>query len=176
MKLAAWPRAFAACSSSSVERADPREELELVAEVRTHHLGAVRGDREGDAVLDERAECVAHSGPRPASAFVSRLDVGQISSTMPASRSRPISSGSLGREDPVADAVGAEELDHLADLLGAGLAFLADVDRHPESRLARRLDHRRDGGVVVAAPTGPRAGDVDPDDTAVGPARSPSPR
>jgi hypothetical protein len=32
-----------------VERADPPQQVELVAEVRPHHLRAVRGDRELDA-------------------------------------------------------------------------------------------------------------------------------
>src|SRR5918993_392897 len=40
------------------ERADPLQQLELVAEVGPHHLGAVGGDRERDAVLLERIERV----------------------------------------------------------------------------------------------------------------------
>src|SRR3954471_6303808 len=43
-----------------VEGADPQEQLELVAQVRPHHLWPVGGDRERDAVLDERAEGGAH--------------------------------------------------------------------------------------------------------------------
>src|SRR5262245_39352044 len=42
------------------QRADPQQQVELVAEVRTHHLRPVRGDREDDAVADERAEDVPH--------------------------------------------------------------------------------------------------------------------
>src|SRR5262249_40559651 len=42
------------------QRADPEQQVELVAEVRPHHLRPVRGDREEDAVADERAEDVAH--------------------------------------------------------------------------------------------------------------------
>src|SRR5204862_1296483 len=42
------------------ERTDPLEQLELVAQVRAHHLGAVRRDGERDAVLDEGAEGVTH--------------------------------------------------------------------------------------------------------------------
>src|SRR5207247_9699556 len=39
-----------------VEGADPPQQLELVAQVRPHHLRAVRGDREGHSVLDEGPE------------------------------------------------------------------------------------------------------------------------
>ena len=60
MKLAACPRAFASRSSSLVEGADPLEQLELVAEVRAHHLRPVGRDRERDAVVDEGAERGAH--------------------------------------------------------------------------------------------------------------------
>ena len=37
------------------QRADAPQELELVPEVRPHHLRAVGGDREADLVLDEAA-------------------------------------------------------------------------------------------------------------------------
>src|SRR5205809_1190269 len=40
--------------------ADPQQQVELVSEVRPHHLRAVRGDREKDAMVDERAEDVPH--------------------------------------------------------------------------------------------------------------------
>src|SRR5262245_22571988 len=36
-----------------VERADPPQQLELVAEMRAHHLGPVGRDREAHAVVDE---------------------------------------------------------------------------------------------------------------------------
>lgn len=42
-----------------VERADPAQELELVAEVRPHHLWAVGRDRERHVVVDERPERLA---------------------------------------------------------------------------------------------------------------------
>ena len=42
-----------------VERADPVQELELVAQVRPHHLRPVRRDRERDLVLDEPVERLA---------------------------------------------------------------------------------------------------------------------
>ena len=48
------------------------------------------------------------------------------------------------------DPVGAQLLDDLAELLAAGLALLADVDRDPEARRPRGLDHRRDLRVVVS--------------------------
>src|SRR3954468_7375314 len=43
-----------------IERPDPEQQLELVAEVRSHHLRAVGGDREAHAALDERAERAPH--------------------------------------------------------------------------------------------------------------------
>src|SRR6266511_3128738 len=42
-----------------VQGADATQKLELVTQVCPHHLRAVRGDRELDAVLDERTERVA---------------------------------------------------------------------------------------------------------------------
>ena len=66
MKLAAWPRAFACAQLVLVEGADPLEQLELVAEMRPHHLGPVGRDRERDAVVDEGAERGADSRPRRA--------------------------------------------------------------------------------------------------------------
>ncbi len=63
--------------------------------------------------------------------------------------------------------VGAQRLDHLADLLDAVLAaFLADVDRHAETCVARELDVLADLRVVVARAAGPRPCDVDADDAA----------
>ena len=49
-----------------VERADPEQELELVPEVRAHHLRAVRRDRERHLVLDERANRRRARRPRRA--------------------------------------------------------------------------------------------------------------
>src|SRR6185437_581244 len=43
-----------------VEGADAQEQVELVAQVRAHHLGPVGGDREADTGIDERAEGEAH--------------------------------------------------------------------------------------------------------------------
>src|SRR5262245_10211320 len=43
-----------------VERIDVEQELELVAQVRTHHLRPVGRDRERHLVLDERPQRVAH--------------------------------------------------------------------------------------------------------------------
>mgnify|MGYP003693562373 CR=1 FL=1 len=77
--------------------------------------------------------------------------MGQISSTISCSRSALISSGVAGGEDAVADAVGAQVLDDLADLGVAVLrAFLADVDGHAEAGVARLLDERRELAVRVA--------------------------
>ncbi len=129
-----------------VERADPLEQLELVAEMRAHHLRAVGRDRERDAVVDEGAEASRESPASSASAFVRRFEVGQISSTISASRSRRHQRRVVGGQNAVADPVGAKALDDLTDLLGARRALLADVDRDAESGGTRRLDHR-------AAPT-----------------------
>ena len=169
MKLASWPRAFAAASSSGVERADPLQQLELVAQVRAHHLGAVGCDRERDAVLLEGCERLADRvlvGEGLREQVRSRADLEHD----PGLAQEPHQLGVPRGEDAVADPVRAQVLDDLAELLAAGLALLADVDRDPEPGRARRLDHRRDLRVVVAAAAGTRAGDVDPDDAARRPA------
>ena len=148
-----------------IECADAEEQVELVAEVRSHHLRAVGRDRELHSVLDERAEC-SRTASSPASAFVRRFEVGQISSVTSASRSAPINSGSR-REDAVTDPVGMQRLDDLRELVDAELAaFLADVDRHAETTLACELDVLANLRVVVASTARPRPGDVDADDPA----------
>ena len=72
----------------------------------------------------------------------------------------------------MADAVGLEQLDDPGDLLDR--AGLAGVDRDPEAVLAGAPEE----APVVGDAEGRRlgAGDVDADDAAVAPARSPSPR
>ena len=71
----------------------------------------------------------------------------------------------------MADPVGAQHLEHLADLLAAEVAaLLADVDRDAESCAARLLDHRLHAAVVVPRVARARAGDVDADDAARRPA------
>jgi hypothetical protein len=67
-----------------IDRADPGQELELVPQVRAHHLRAVGRDRERHPVLDEARE-VSRTASSSASAFVSRFEVGQSSSTISAS-------------------------------------------------------------------------------------------
>src|SRR5260221_47104 len=62
-----------------------------------------------------------------------------------------------GGEDAVADPVGPQYLEDLAELLTAHLAaFLADVDRHAEARSAGLLDHRLHLAVVIPRATLPR--------------------
>ena len=110
---------------------------------------------------------VSRTASSSGSAFVSRLDVGQISSTMSALSQCRHQLGVAGGEDAVADAVGPQRLDDLADLVASDVAaLLADVDRHTEAGVARLLDHRRRLAVVVAAAVRARAGDVDADDSA----------
>ena len=76
--------------------------------------------------------------------------------------------GILRGEDPVADPVGPQCRDDLADLRDPELAaLLADVNRHAKARLTRLLDQRKKLAVGVRACTvGTRSGDVDPDDPA----------
>ena len=77
----------------------------------------------------------------------------------------------LRGEDAVPDAIGPEVLDDVADLVAPHVAALfADVDGHAEPGVAGGLDDRLDLRVVVAAASGARAGDVDADDSAPGPA------
>ena len=168
MKLAAWPRAFASRSSAAVERADPLEQLELVAEMRAHHLRAVGGDRERDAVVDEGAERRADRSSS-ASAFVSRFEVGQISSTIPASRSSAISAGSLAARMPWPIRSG-RRLSTTSPISSAPVAPSSPtwiVTPSPAARAVSTIGaHRR---VVVARPARARPGDVDPDDAAARP-------
>ena len=58
---------------------------------------------------------------------------------MPALAQEPHQLGVAGRQDPVADPLGTQVLDDLADLLGAGLALLADVDGDPEPGRSRAV-------------------------------------
>ena len=65
------------------------------------------------------------------------------------------------------DPVGPQHLDDLAELLHAVRpALLADMDRHAQTRGARRLDMARDLGVVPASAARTRPGDIDTDDPA----------
>jgi hypothetical protein len=53
-------RARSPAELAVVESPDPAQPLELVAQVRSHHLRPVGRDRERHAVVHERAEGVAH--------------------------------------------------------------------------------------------------------------------
>ena len=135
--------------------------------MRAHHLRAVGGDRERDAVLDERAERVAHLvlvAQRLRQQVRRRADLEHD----PGLAQRGHQLRLAGREDAVADPVGPQRLDHLADLLDAVLAaLLADVDRHAEAGRARLVDQRRQrrrtgsarrpaAGPAMSTPTIPR--------------------
>ena len=151
------------------ERADSLEQLELVAQVRVHHLRPVGGDREGDAVVREGPEGVADGvlvRQRLRQQVGGRADLEDGAGVVQEAHQLRVARG----EDAVADPLRAQVLDHLADLLRARLALLADVDRDPEPGRASRLDHRLDLGVVVASAARPRACDVDADDAARRPA------
>src|SRR5439155_9660300 len=125
-----------------VEGADPLQQLELVAQVRPHHLRPVRGDREGDSVLDEGAEGLANGvlvrqGPREQ--VRGGADLEHDLGLAQGGHQLRLACG----QDAVADPVGAKDLDHLAELGGGVLfALLADVDRDPEAGGARLLDER----------------------------------
>ena len=124
-----------------VERADALEQLELVPEVRSHHLRPVRRDRERDAVVDEGAEGRADRllvGQR----LRQQVRGGADLEHRPGLAEQAHQGRVAGGEDAVADPVGPEILDDLADLLGARRSLLADVDRDAEAGGARRLDHR----------------------------------
>src|SRR5581483_8584331 len=54
------PAGVRVCELVLGQRTDPKQELELVAQVRSHHLRAVRGDRERDAVVHEPANRLPH--------------------------------------------------------------------------------------------------------------------
>src|SRR5581483_10079245 len=70
-------------------------------------------------------------------------------------------------EDAVPEAVRAQRIDDLADLLDAHVAtLLADVNRDAETAVARELDLLADLRVVVTSSAGARARDVDSDDPA----------
>ena len=119
-----------------VERTDAQKQRELVPQVRAHHLRAVGGDREGDAVLDEGAECLAHGllvGERLRQQVRRGADLEHDSGV--AERLHQLGVG--GGEDAVTDPVGPQVLDHLADLLPPGVAALLPtwiVTPRPASR------------------------------------------
>src|SRR5207302_5747350 len=123
------------------QRADSEQQVELVAEVRPHHLRPVRGDREEDAVLDERAEDVPHRvlvGQRLREEVRSGADLEYDLALAQLLHQLVVA----GREDSVPDPVRTQELEHLADLGAAHLAsLLADVDRHAEARGPGGLHH-----------------------------------
>ena len=120
--------------------ADPQQQLELVAEVGSHHLRAVRGHRERHIVLAEGAEHVAHlvlARQRPGEQGRGGADLQD--DLLLADRRHQL--GILRGEDSVPDPIGPERLDHLLDLGDPVLvALLADVDRHAEAGRARLLD------------------------------------
>ena len=96
-----------------VERADPEQELELVAQVRPHHLRAVGRDRERHVVLDERPDGVAHGvlvRQRLREEVRRRADLERD----PEVADRAHQLGVAGGEDPVADPVRTQALDDLA--------------------------------------------------------------
>src|SRR4051794_9214781 len=146
--------------------AHTQEQLELVAQVRPHHLGPVGRDCEGDAAVGEGAQGVAEGvlvGERAREQVRGGADLEDGAGVDERAHDLLVLSG----EDAVADAVGAEGLDDLADLLDSvGAALLADVDRHAEAGRARVLDERGEVAVGISAAVRPRARDVDAHDPA----------
>ena len=149
-----------------LERADPHQQLELVPQVGLHHLGPVGRDRERHTVLDEGPERLPYLGLIPErlrQEVRRRADLERDVRRADRLHQRRI----VRSEDAVAEPVGPQRLDHLADLLHAVLAaLLADMDRHAEAGVPGELDVLADLRVVVASSSGPRAGDVDADDAA----------
>ena len=163
--------------------ARPRRARRSAAAARTRRGGAcassrpVGGDRERDAVLDEGAEAWRAPRPRPGAPRVSRFEVGQISSTIPRSRSALISSGSRAARMPWPMRSGrSASTTSPISASPCSLALLADVDGHAEAGVPRFLDERRELAVGVAPAAWARAGDVDPDDAARARSGSPSRR
>src|SRR5439155_25407969 len=149
-----------------VERADPQQELDLVAEVRTHHLGPVGGDRERDAVVRERAERVAHRvlvRERLGEQVRGRADLEHDAGVAQPRHQLGVARG----EDAVPDPIRMERLDDLCDLLEPVLAaLLADVDGHAEPRGACLVEQWGELAVRVAPTVRAWPGDVDADDAA----------
>src|SRR6266516_6657295 len=112
------------------KRADAEQQLELVAEAGAHHLRPVCGDRERHLVLDERADRVAQlvlAGERLRQQVRGRADLEHDSAGGELAHQPRLARG----EDPVADPVGPQRLDHLGDLLDSLVAaLLADVAGH----------------------------------------------
>ena len=103
-------------------------------------------------------------------AFVSRFEVGQISSTTPASRSSRISSGSPAARIPCPIRSG-RRCSTTSPISSAPVAPSSPtwiVTPRPASRAASH--HRLEAAVVVAPPRRARPGHVDADDAARGPA------
>ena len=134
-----------------------------------HHLRPVGRDREGDAVLDEGTKGVADG-------VLVREGLGEQvrgGTDLEHGARIPQLAHELGvarRKDAVPDPLRPQVLDHLAQLLRAGLALLTDVDRDAEAGLTRRRHHGLDLRVVVPAAARAGPGDVDPDHAARGPA------
>ena len=169
MKLAAWPRAFAARSSSCVERADPLQQLELVAQVRAHHLRAVRRDRERDAVLDEGAERVADRvlvGERLREQVRRGADLEHDAGLAQQPHQGRVvrRRGCRGRSGRAGGARRPRRSPR-APVAPSSPTWI--VTPRPAARAVSTIG--RDRRVVVAQPAGARPGDVDADDAAVGP-------
>ena len=129
-----------------VQRADAQQELELVAQVRPHHLRPVGRDRERDAVARRTRGTCRALRPRRAAPSSAGSTWGRSRARSRPRAARPSARASRGREDAVADPVGPQRLDHLADLGDAVLAaLLADVDRHAEAGLARLVERAARG-------------------------------
>ena len=134
-----------------VECLDASKQVELVAQVRAHHLRAVGRDCELDAGVDERPECV------PYGVLVSKRSCQQVRRRADLQDDLGVAQCChqlrvVGSENPVADPVRPEDVDDLAYLLASDVAaFLADVDRDAEPGSAGALDERRQLAIRVAA-------------------------
>ena len=162
---------------SCVERAGAEQELELVAEVRPHHLRPVRRDREADAVLDERAEDVADRvlvGQRLRQQVRGRADLEHDLACRAARASAPASPAAR-MPWPIRSGRSTSSTSPISSRPKSPPSSPTWIVT-PEAGRARLLDHRLHRPVVEARVPGTRPGDVDADDRRATPTRSPSRR
>src|SRR5919108_778749 len=150
-----------------VDSSDPEQQLELVSEMRTHHLRTVGRDREGDALLRKGSEGLPYCvliRQRLRQQVRRRADLEDDLRLADLLHQLRLARG----ENAVADPVGPQRRDDLANLRDpVRAALLADVDRDAQPGFPSLLDHRQQSAIGVGnVAVGTGAGDVDADDPA----------